>query len=101
MERSVRKLTTMLAAYQGELDEVKELLNKLEKNGVAKKHVTHRTTNIRHRILTHYEDAGMLAKTVCKLKYLQGDCVLTSEAPTVREETCETCLRALKASLPN
>ena len=65
MERSVKKLTSQLLAYEGELNELKVLLKKLEKSGCAKKYVTNRVTGIRHRILTHYEDAGVGAKTIC------------------------------------
>ena len=100
MERSVKKLTTQLLAYEAELNEMKGLLKKLEKNGVVKKFVTNRVTGIKHRILTHYDDARIAAKTICKWKYLQGDCELTAEQPRFRKETCETCMRALKASLP-
>ena len=66
MERSVNKLTAQLTLYQNELDEIRALLKKLEKCGNIKKFVTNRATGIRHRILTYYEDAGVLAKTVCK-----------------------------------
>ena len=100
MERSVKKLTTQLLAYEGELNEMKVLLKKLEKSGVEKKFVINRVAGIKHRILTHYDDAGITAKIICKWKYLQGDCELTSEQPRFRKETCETCMRALKASLP-
>ena len=79
---------------------MKGLLKKLEKEGVVKKFVTNRVTGIKHIILTHYDDAGIAAKTICKWRYLQGDCELTAEQPRFRKETCETCMRALKASLP-
>ena len=100
MGRSVKKLTAQLKLYQSELDEIRTLLKKLDKRGHVKKLVTNHATGIRRIILTYYDDARVLAKTVCKWKYLQAVCELTSEPPHVREDTCETCLRALKASLP-
>ena len=96
----MNKLTVQLFAYEGELNEMKVFLKELKKCGNVKKCVINRATGIRHRILTHYEEAGVTAKTICKWNYLQGDCELTSEQPRFRENTCETCTRALNTSLP-
>ena len=99
MARSVKKLTTQLASYQTELDELKGLIKSLEKKDPVKKYVINTDSDICHRVLTYHEDAGLDAKTVCTWKYLRGAGRLTAEPPTAYKRVCERCLPALKASL--
>ena len=99
MGRSFKKLTSQLKVYQQELDELKNIIKKLEKVTPEKPYVTNTRTRVRHRVLTYHEDVGINAKTFCKWPYIRGEGHLTREAPTRRAESCETCLPALKASL--
>ena len=99
MTRSINKLTTQLAQYQAELDELKGLVKSLEKKDPVKQYVINTDSDICHRVLADHEDAGLEAKTVCTWKYLRGACRLTAEPPTVNKQGCERCLPALKALL--
>ena len=97
--RSFKELTSQLKAYQEELADLKIIIKKLDHMSPDQPYVTNLRTKIRHRVLTCHEDVGINAKTFCKWTYIQGEGHLTREAPTVRAETCETCLPGLKASL--
>ena len=99
MVRSFKKLTSQLKTYQDELGELKNIIKKLEKISPGKPYVTNTRTKVRHRVLTYHEDVGINAKTFCKWPYIRGEGHLTRDAPTVKAETCETCLPGLKASL--
>ena len=99
MTRSIKKLTTQLASYQTELDDLKVLIKSLEKRDPVKKYVINMDSKICHRVLTYHEDAGIESRTVCTWKYLRGAGRLTAEPPADHKLICERCLPALKASL--
>ena len=57
MTRSIKKLTTQLASYQTELDELKGLIKSSEKKDPVEKYVINTDSDICHRVLAYHEDA--------------------------------------------
>ena len=76
------------------------MVAKLDRMAQPKKYVRNRKTGIVHRILCSYEDVGLDALTCCGWGYGRCKVSLEAEAPTVRKQTCKSCLPALRASLP-
>ena len=100
MTKSIKKLAEQLKVYTAELDDLRKQIKLLDKRPLAKSYTINPRSGITHRILTSYEDAGIDARTFCKWPYIRQGGVLTADPPTARQTTCDTCLPALKASLP-
>ena len=86
-------------SMQEEFKRLDDMIKAVELSLKPSKFVRNRKTNVVHRVLCGFEEAGDSAITFCGWRYAAKKVTLQKEAPDKRKETCKTCLPALRASL--
>ena len=84
--------------YQKQFEELQDMIKRVKVQR-ARRFVVNRKTRVTHRILAGFDDVGWAAVTHCGWRFAHSQVMITDEEPTKPDETCDTCLPALRAVL--
>ena len=99
VKKVLKIMKTELPKYEAEIRDLNTLIQRTRHELGPRTYVMNTKTQVVHRIGTTIEEAGLHARTLCGWRYAAKG-KLSVDAPTVRKKTCDTCLPALRASLP-
>ena len=99
VKKVLRIMKKVLQKYEAEIKELSALVEKTRHELGPRSYVTNTKTQVVHRVGTTIQEAGLHARTLGGWRYASKG-ALSMVAPTVRKKTCDTCLPALRASLP-
>ena len=89
-----------IKAVEDEVKSLDEAIKRVETQTTRKMYIKNLDTRSTHRLLTSIGDVGMRASTFCGWKYALKNFEVTATPPTVRKETCGTCIAELREPLP-
>ena len=98
-KKVLKILKAELKKYEEEIAELNRRVKRTRHKLGPRTYVTNTKTQVVHRIGTTIEEAGLHACTLCGWRCAAKG-RLSVDAPTVLKKTCDTCLPALRASLP-
>ena len=99
VKKVLKVMKKELQKYEAEIKEPSALVEKTRHELGPRSYVTNMKTQVVHRVGTTIQEAGLHARTLCGWRCASKG-ALSVDAPTVRKRFCDTCLPALRASLP-
>ena len=84
-----------------ELDLLRDMIKRVSRECAPRRFVTNAKSHITHRVAAGFEEAGLKARTLCGWKFARSDVIMSVDPPKERKKTCDTCLPALRATLPS
>ena len=95
----INSLKKDLEKATAEFNEVKLTIEKVARECRPRRYVQNRKSMITHRVAVGFEEAGLKARTLCGWKFAKADVIMHAGPPTIRKQTCDMCLPALRATL--
>ena len=99
LNRAQDIITRQTERMKVELDALKAEIKVIEQKAMPAEYVINLRADVRHRILSAMEVAGIEAKTFCGWHYVKFRGRVLREPPTKKAECCDTCRPQLKARL--